>query len=323
MINKIMQKMKNKIRLGLFLWFVVIKMNAQQEAMITQHLFNKLNYNPGYAGAREKLSGILMYRNQWASIQGSPVQYMLSVSAPLGKSNHNLGLVVNRDVVGPIAQFNIYANYAYKLKFNEEQSLRIGTRVGLDKGSVNLNTLSQLDANDPNFVNEANNITRPVVGLGLYFQSSTFAFTLSAPNFIQQDVSSSQALSKYFQSFAGVEYLFKINDKWALKPAVFGHYQTKSPLNVDMNAYVIYNEFLWLGAGYRTSKTFMAGMQIEFNDRWIPQLAMPFRIGYSYDFSNNNYSNATSGVHELFIGFDLGKKGSPNDFIQSTSPRYF
>jgi type IX secretion system PorP/SprF family membrane protein len=316
--------MIKKIKIVVFAWLAVIQLHAQQEAMITQHLFNKLNYNPGYAGAREKLSGILMYRNQWSAIQGAPSQFMFSASTPIATSNHNIGLVVNRDVVGPITQFNIYANYAYKLKFNEEQSLRIGTRVGLDKGSVNLNTLNQLDANDPNFVNDANAITRPVVGLGLYFAAPKYAITLSAPNLIQQDIESNQTLSKYFQSFAGVEYLFKLNDKWALKPAVFGHYQAKSPFNVDMNAYVIYNDFLWLGAGYRTSNTFMAGMQIEFNDKWLPNLSMPFRIGYAYDFSNKNYSNVTSGTHEIFIGFDLGKKGSsPNDFIQSTSPRYF
>lgn len=323
MINKRKINMKKKIILGIMIVLTAVQIYAQQEAMITQHLFNKLNYNPGYSGAREKLNGILMYRNQWNAIQGAPTQYMFSASMPIASSNHNIGLVVNRDVVGPISQFNIYANYAYKLKFNEDQSLRIGTRVGLDKGTVNLNTLNQLDANDPNFVNDANSITRPVVGLGFYFAAPKYAITLSAPNLIQKEIESNQTLSKYFQSFAGFEYLIKLNDKWALKPAVFGHYQVKSPFNVDMNAYVIYNEFLWLGAGYRTSNTFMAGMQIEFNEKWLPNLAMPFRIGYAYDFSNKNYSNVTSGVHELFIGFDLGKKGSPNDFIQSTSPRYF
>jgi hypothetical protein len=39
--------------------------NAQTEAMYSQYLFNKLVLNPAYAGSREGVCAVLIYRNQW------------------------------------------------------------------------------------------------------------------------------------------------------------------------------------------------------------------------------------------------------------------
>ncbi|WP_151675485.1 type IX secretion system membrane protein PorP/SprF, partial [Patiriisocius marinus] len=38
---------------------------AQQDAQYTQYMYNTLSINPAYAGSRDVLSVLGLYRNQW------------------------------------------------------------------------------------------------------------------------------------------------------------------------------------------------------------------------------------------------------------------
>jgi hypothetical protein len=89
----------------------------------------------------------------------------------------------------------------------------------------------------------------------------------------------------------------------------------KGPTNADFNAMAIFNDRIWLGAGYRTSlKLFKKEYQ---NTDVSSQAALigiaqfyvneRFRIGYSYDYAVSKLSGYQSGTHELTVGIAFGK----------------
>ena len=72
---------------------------AQQDAQYTQYMYNTLSINPAYAGSRDVLSVLGLYRNQWFNnIEGAPNTYTFSIHSPFGK-NVGLGLNVVRDEI--------------------------------------------------------------------------------------------------------------------------------------------------------------------------------------------------------------------------------
>ncbi len=115
--------MKKVIVLILVLTSSLIR--AQHDVMISQYMFNGLFLNPAYAGSHKYYSSTLLYRNQWANFAGAPKTVLASVDGlmPTKSQNMGMGFVLSNDRIGAREQTDIYANYAYQLKFKNEDKL--------------------------------------------------------------------------------------------------------------------------------------------------------------------------------------------------------
>jgi len=60
---------------------------AQQEAMISQYMFNGLFVNPAYAGSHPYASASILHREQWTGMPGAPSTSMLAFDTPVWKNN--------------------------------------------------------------------------------------------------------------------------------------------------------------------------------------------------------------------------------------------
>src|SRR6186713_136260 len=88
---------------------------AQQDPQFSQHMFTKLYYNPGFAGANDAICGTLLYRNQWTGFGGEPKTAMLTADMPMDALHGGIGLSVHAlDNLGSGSSLNIKANYAYR-----------------------------------------------------------------------------------------------------------------------------------------------------------------------------------------------------------------
>ena len=78
---------------------------------------------------------------------------------------------------------------------------------------------------------------------------------------------------------------------------------------MDINATIIYDNMIWLGASYRTTKEYVAlvGYQIT------PQL----RFSYSFDYTTGDLATYNNGTHEIALQFDFGFK------VNSPNPKFF
>ena len=89
---------------------------AQQEQQYTQFMYNKLGYNPAYAGSNNTACITGLYRNQWLGIEGAPQTQLLSFNAPIMNQRVGVGLNLNRHTIGITERWTVDGAYAYRLK---------------------------------------------------------------------------------------------------------------------------------------------------------------------------------------------------------------
>ena len=85
---------------------------------------------------------------------------------------------------------------------------------------------------------------------------------------------------------------------------------TASPLQYDINANILLNNIIWLGASYRSGDAVV--ILAEY------QLSKKLRMGYSFDLTLTELRNYSAGSHEIMIGYDFGYQ-----VPKLKTPRYF
>ena len=109
--------------------FAPAALHAQQEPLYSQHQFNPLTYNPGYAGSNEALSLQMQLRRQWWGVKGAPQGGMLSADWAGKDGRTGWGIGLNAQRIGLYDRADLHANYAYRMEMGEGK-LALGIRGG-------------------------------------------------------------------------------------------------------------------------------------------------------------------------------------------------
>lgn len=297
---------------------------AQQDPSYSQYFFNPMYVNPGYAGSRDVLSGTLVHRSQWVSMDGAPVSQSLNIHSALPYTNIGLGLQVDNDKAGPMRNTSIAAIFAYHLHLGPEARLAFGIAGQVSDIRVDFSKINVEDVSDQSFMNNSASSWVPDASAGLYFYKRKFFAGVSARNLIQsrfklQDVQGANLAQFSRHYYATVGVVKSISDNFAIRPSMLVKYVKGAPALFDLNAALIYKEQLFIGAGWRTGKRIdikgmdnmlIANIEYDFKNR--------LRFGYSYDFYLSRTGNYNSGTHEIMIGWDLNFTKT-----KMTSPRFF
>jgi len=299
--------------------------NAQQDPMYTQYMYNTISVNPAYAGSRDALSIVGLAREQWVGIPGRPRTQTLTIHAPIHTGNSNLsfsggtdmglGLSVINDDLGNYHQTMIFADYAYSIQTTDYARLAFGLKVGVNVFQANLMDLQHQTGGDPAVYNIDNKVL-PNVGVGLYYYSDQGYVGLSVPKLIQHDLLTGantlqgKELRHYFL-IAG--YVFEINYNLKFKPSFFVKAVAGAPVSMDLTGNLFIKDKLGVGLAYRNGDAISGILQYYFT----PQ----FRIGYSYDYTLSELHQSNSGTHELMLGYDFNFNEYSNTRIHS--PRFF
>ena len=75
--------------------------SAQSDALYSQYMFNQFTINPAYAGSRDALSTVLLYRSQWTGLEDAPKTVNVSAHSPFHRKNMALGVNFMMDELGP------------------------------------------------------------------------------------------------------------------------------------------------------------------------------------------------------------------------------
>lgn len=304
--------MKKLLLLALCL--IGLNATAQQDPMYTQFFSNKIVVNPAYAGTREAISLVGLYRNQWTGFEGAPKTTTLSIHSPIKTTNSGLGLSLVYDQLGIQRNYSVKAAYAYRLRL-PFGNLSMGVDAEFKKQDMLWNESNPLQSGDPEIPYGQNSLFLPNFGAGLYLYNDNYYVGLSVPKLLENELNyeninpnGTAIQRRHYFAMAGV--LIPVSQMVSIKPAVLVKYEHKSPLEVDFNAMAIFNERFWIGATYRTNDSFDALVQYHMENG--------LRIGYAYDFTLTDLSRANSGSHEIMIGYDFNrrKKGIYH-------PRYF
>src|SRR4051812_44965351 len=109
------------------------KTQAQQTIQFSQYMFNGLALNPAYAGYKEDWTVNLSSRIQWVGINDAPQTGTASIDGVISDSkNVGLGFIATFDRLGPESTSAVYANYAYRLRLDNDDTKRLcfGFAVG-------------------------------------------------------------------------------------------------------------------------------------------------------------------------------------------------
>lgn len=273
---------------------------AQQSAIYSQYMFNHFIVNPAYAGSRDALSGVLLFRQQWTGIKGAPQTQTFSMHSVIGKTQAAAGINVVNDMVGPSRHTGVFLTGAYHLQMPAGK-LSFGLRGGIYNARLDNSKLSYYDPNDVLNTQTVANTTVPSFDAGLYYYTRHFYLGISAAHLTKTRFNfnnypeASMSLKRHFMLATG--YAFELSKKLVFKPSALVKYVEGAPVNIDLNASFLINRVIWLGSSFRSNNglTFMAEYYFT----------KSFRAGYSYDMLMNKARKYALGTHEIVISFDI------------------
>lgn len=298
-----------KLILILALGFIVFQSEAQQDPYFTQFMFNKLSYNPAYAGSKNGIEATLVHHQQWLGFPGKsgPSTQVLGINAPIGQ--HGLGLNFINDKLGFEKTVGLMASYNYKFDLGAAGRLGVGPGIGFMQKSIDGSQLSPEQAFDAKVPNANVSSIQPDFSFGLYYENEDFhnlyvgasALHISEEDFNYETTPGSSigyTGARHYYLTAGMA--FDLNPNLQLQPNVLvkndGAYT-----QFDLNANLLINERFLGGMSYRSSDaaSILAGFYIVSN----------MYFGYSYDMTLTDIRTVSSGTHEIVLNYVFGNTG--------------
>ncbi|MGV3641391.1 MAG: type IX secretion system membrane protein PorP/SprF [Adhaeribacter sp.] len=314
------------LRLGLFgiCLLLSLQVRAQQSAQYTQYAFNSLVINPAYAGSKEVLQVSGLLRSQWTGLAGAPQTQTLSVDGTAMDQKLGLGLHLLNDKIGAQGQKSIYLSTAAKVWLSGQSKIALGVAAGatqyyLDESKLVVNNP------DPSLSYTRVSTLQPDTKFGLYFTTQRFFAGLSAANAI--GFKSKMMVSPRRHFFLTSGYVFNLSEMLKFKPSFLLKEDFKSPGNLDLNAFLLIGDRLWLGGTYRRAvNIFQAdtfrNYELDYRNAWAllteVYLSPQVKVGYSHDFTTTALNQF--GTHELSLGFYFFKNTRE---ARSVTIRYF
>jgi type IX secretion system PorP/SprF family membrane protein len=314
--------MKKILLISSFVFLLSNIVTAQQDAQYTQFMFNRLSYNPAYAGTEgKKICGTLMFRSQWlgfgsgsgiappvgnSDIGSAPVTFLGNIHAPIG--NHfGLGLSISNDKIGFQNNINPVLSASYRHTFTNYSVLSAGVGVGFMQQSLAGGKLKALDANDPLVPTSDVSARSLDLNFGLYYtmpslwKFNDFYAGISATHLNQGKLSyalpagtieSQMRMHYYFTT--GAVYNGLMGGNLALEPNILVKFD-QAKLTTDVNVMAMYNNKYRAGLTYRSIDALSLLVGYKIKPEW--------QIGASYDFTTSKIRDFSSGTIEVMLKY--------------------
>lgn len=311
--------------LALLITGMALNASAQQDSQFTQYVFNGLHINPAYAGYKEDIYVQSFYRSQWEGVKGAPRSFSIAADGAFNDGDIGLGMILSNDQVGAQSYLTAYANYAYRIRLNDDGSSRLafGIAAGFMQLGLDGNKLDGYNSGDGLIPFGAQTNTVPDARFGTYYATERFFAGFSATNVLARYMSKKNTENRmvpvpqpHFYLTAGT--MLKLNEDVRFKPVVLFKDDTKGPSALDLNAFFLFKENFWIGGFYRTSfNLYKKNYQQTDLSRQnaIGAIVEIFagqnlRIGYSYDHALNKLRSYNYGSHEISAGFYINRRNS-------------
>jgi type IX secretion system PorP/SprF family membrane protein len=312
--------------------FSFTKGYAQQTIQFSQYMFNGLAVNPAYAGYKDDWTINLSSRLQWTGISGAPKTNTLSIDGVTNadKKNVGLGLLVTNDQLGPENNSSVYVNYAYRIRLNNEDSQRLcfGIAAGVIQYNLNGALFNGADIGDANIPAGSQSNLTPDFRAGLYYYSPLFYLGASMLNLVPQTNlnPNSVILAQVRTLYATTGFIVPVTPVVNWRPSVMFKEDFKGPTNIDVSSYFMFGNTIWVGVGYSRAVALWnkanLPTNLNVNDAvtvgLVVNISPRCRIGYAYDFADNDLLGNQAGSNELSFSLSFGRKQE-----RTLSPRYF
>lgn len=285
---------------------------GQSEPLFTHFMFNRLNYNPAYAGSKEVLDLAAIYRNQWWSgIDGAPKTLNVFAHAPFANYRNGAGISLIQDKIGLSKMLSVNLNYAYRISVGKNKlALGIGARVenlrhDWNKAVTNSPTDNLIQGSEYSS-------TGFNAGLGAYWTNPNYYIGLSVPRLLSNELyQESDAFSGKVNTYYLMSGLIlPLNSNIKFYPNFMISLNPNVPFEFDVNANFLFFDQFWLGASYRHESSVDGLIQYQFSNG--------LRVGFALDFTTSELQKVTTGSYEIMVGYTF-----PCDDCDILNLRYF
>lgn len=301
--------MKSMIYAALAL--ISISAGAQNDLIQSQYIHNRFAVNPAFAGNREGVTIFGSFRKQWAGIENTPMSMLLTSHAPLRHDNIVIGLTAYNQSIHETSNSGALATIGYRARATEKTWLEFALQPGVAMHSYNWNKVKVMDTDDKAF-SKSESATTPLLGFGMswygrsHFLGVSTTSLLVSNDFYDHDSKFAPDSANYI--FTG-GYMFDVTDRFQLQPSTLISFRKGNDTVIDGTLTAIYNDFIWVDAGYRTTDELTFGAAVQVN----PQL----RIAYNFDLSIGDLNGVHYGSHEISIQYDFVYR------VKTVSPKFF
>ena len=315
-----MKLLKTRWGICIVLLLFLFKLQAQQDPQYTQYMYNMNVVNPAYTtNELGMLNFGTLYRTQWENAVGAPKTLTFFAHTALSEKIEMGTSIITDDIGdGSLKENNIYVDFAYILKLDEQSNLSLGLKGGITTFETNFNGFRFPEIQDDPAFNENLNNTFPNIGLGAFYSRDKFYAGLSIPNLLtSKHLENRDGITRIgaeaIHLFGMVGYVFDVNPNLKLKPSILTKMVTGTPITADFSFNALFNNRFEAGVSYRLEDSVNA----MFNISVVPAL----RIGYAYDYTLSNLGSFSNGSHEIFVLFDLDLWGLKKGYDKS--PRFY
>ncbi|MBQ0028943.1 MAG: PorP/SprF family type IX secretion system membrane protein [Paludibacteraceae bacterium] len=292
--------------------FMALSAAAQQDLMLTQQFFSRVNKNPAGIGNIADLDVFLLGRYQWASMDDSPKSGVLNVQTFRDNLHSGFAVSMAYDNLGVAKQmFNPKLAYAYQFNLNDELVLSLGLAAGLQYGyfdAAKYTLEDESERSDGDFPDDKQTKFSPDFDFGAEIVSPQFLVGASVTHLAQNE---STTLMNSRHIYVYGRYLFNINEHFDVAPMV--SWMNKEKVNVtELNVTGFYNRLFWGGLTWHPdlvdglgSNPVAVSAGLEF---------LNFRIGYTFDYNFGKVAKYAGNAHELYISYSVRNKQTAPDY---------
>jgi type IX secretion system PorP/SprF family membrane protein len=237
-----------------------ISLSAQQESMQTQFMYNKLAFNPGYAGSFIAPTISVINRNQWVGVEGAPNTQALSYSQPFLSNRLGVGLNLVRNTITINRGITAELSYAYQLPVFHGY-LGMGIQASMRHLRQNWQDERVITSQPRDLDNAipANAESKLVAnfGFGLFYDSKEGWYAgISSPRLVRNNIGLGEnqgTLTKevrHINAMAGID--FWAGEGVKLTPQILFRYAKNAPPDLDVNLSAAFQSKFMTGLTYRT-----------------------------------------------------------------------
>jgi type IX secretion system PorP/SprF family membrane protein len=287
---------------------------SQYGTQYSLYMQERYAFNPAFGGMEGSVAASLLFRSQWAGLDGNPESRMINAHMPFYLWQGAFGLQIINESIGAEKHtgFMMSYNYIYEstvglfstgIRTGIYQKSLDGTKLKTPDGTYEGTLIDHQDINLPTGLVSG---ISPVVEAGVYFAGDYFEAGTSMTGFFPAGITIGDDIHyspKPTFHFFG-EYFIESFDQVSIYPVVYVKSditQTQAELALRAD----WRQTVTGGIGYR-------GFGAKNLDAIIltagVRLSSKFFLHYAYDIGLSSLQSAHEGTHELLITYNLGKR---------------
>lgn len=296
-------RLKNATALSIILLLSATYLAAQDQQHFSMYYIQPSIINPAAMGQYDNINGALVFNKQLVGFENSPLYIQLDMGIPIAKTGLYLGPTILHDRIGAFDKTRLGLNIAYRIKLSLKHYLTFGINGSAVVANGRLGEVSGIDPGDPSFTSNINGIWNPDIKIGAHYFTDNFYIGFNVGNIF---------VNKFFDTGSGATNEIRVNGSdmhyylmggwqkrfganWKIKPNALLKYAPGSPLQIDINANLIFKDMIGFGLSYRTVNTLVFNANYTINKFLV--IGYAFNWGLGYD-TRSNYTG-----HEIMLAF--------------------